>query len=140
MEHCFELGFNPEAGGICKTYDLKSRKPVNTDMPWWSLPETIRAASEMIDFVPKSSYTMLKIIQISSNAFLKTFINPKVHSMAYQTCNAKGTPIDIIPAMPDIDPGYHTGLSIIKFLDIIRNLSDKFETSTIEGGLISRSV
>ena len=40
LKHCFKLGFNPKAGGIVKAYDLRERQPVNTDMPWWSLPET----------------------------------------------------------------------------------------------------
>ena len=36
--------------------------------------------------------------------------------MAYQTRNASGEPTDVIPATPDADPGYHTGLAIIDFL------------------------
>lgn len=117
--HCFQQGFNAEAGGICKSYDLKTRKPVNTDMPWWSLPETIRAAAEMLEFAPESTPAMLKIIEQCSAAFLGKFVNPAVHSMSYQTRGADGRPVDVIPATPDADPGYHTGLSIIEFLNII---------------------
>jgi mannose/cellobiose epimerase-like protein (N-acyl-D-glucosamine 2-epimerase family) len=125
--HCFELGFNSHAGGICKAYDLKSRKPANTDMPWWSLPETIRAAAEMVEFAPESSPLMLTIIEKCSNAFLGNFINTQVHSMAYQTRNAEGLPVDVIPATPDADPGYHTGLSIIAFLDIVNHNLTNFK-------------
>ena len=117
--HCFRQGFNAEAGGICKSYDLITRKPVNTDMPWWSLPETIRAAAEMLEFAPESTPAMLKIIEQCSAAFLGKFVNPAVHSMSYQTRGADGIPVDVIPATPDADPGYHTGLSIIAFLNII---------------------
>lgn len=125
--HCFELGFNPRAGGICKAYDLKTRKPANTDMPWWSLPETIRAAAEMVEFAPESTPVMLTIIEKCSNAFLNNFINPQAHSMAYQTRNADGFPVDVIPATPDADPGYHTGLSIIVFLNIINHNLENFK-------------
>jgi len=37
--------------------------------------------------------------------------------MAYQTIGADGRPVATIPATPDADPGYHTGLSIIDYLD-----------------------
>ena len=117
--HCFRQGFNAQAGGICKSYDLKAHRPVNTDMPWWSLPETIRAAAEMLEFAPESTPAMLKIIEQCSTAFLGKFVNPSVHSMAYQTRGADGRPVDVIPATPDADPGYHTGLSIIAFLNIL---------------------
>ena len=117
--HCFRQGFNAQAGGICKSYDLKTHCPVNTDMPWWSLPETIRTAAEMLEFAPESTPAMLKIIEQCSAAFLGKFVNPAVHSMAYQTRSADGNPVDVIPATPDADPGYHTGLSIIAFLNIV---------------------
>ncbi len=122
ITHCFRQGFNPQAGGICKSYDLKAHRPVNTDMPWWSLPETIRAAAEMLEFAPESTPAMLKIIEQCSAAFLGKFVNPAVHSMAYQTRGADGKPVDVIPATPDADPGYHTGLSIIAFLHILSRL------------------
>ncbi len=42
--------------------------------------------------------------------------------MAYQTVNAQGDPVDVIPATSDADPAYHTGLSIIDFIECIRKL------------------
>ena len=119
LAHCFRQGFNAKAGGICKSFDLNARQPVNTDMPWWSLPETIRAAAEMLEFAPESTPAMLRIIEQCASAFLGTFVNPSVHSMAYQTCGTDGRPVDVIPATPDADPGYHTGLSLIAFLNLL---------------------
>ena len=43
--------------------------------------------------------------------------------MAYQTIDQAGAPVDIIPGMPEADPGYHTGLSIIDFLDLMDELT-----------------
>ena len=40
----FENGYQSQAGGICKSFDLVSRQANNSDMPWWNLPETMRAA------------------------------------------------------------------------------------------------
>ena len=44
LARAFANGFRPTVGGICKTVDLLTRRPVDDTMPWWSLPETIRAA------------------------------------------------------------------------------------------------
>lgn len=120
--HCFQLGFNPKAGGICKAFDLVGRRPVNTDMPWWSLPETMRAGMELLALGVDKKYhrRILKIIALCSNSFLNNYVNPRVYGMAYQTRNAKGRVIDVIPATPDADPGYHTGLSIICFLEKLK--------------------
>jgi len=149
LKHFFTLGFNPQAAGICKAYDLKSRQVLNSDMPWWSLPETIRAAALLTKFSPdqvapegrdrfagvknkiscpnrtrscnlksECETEVLLVIINASNAFMNKFINPDVHLMAWQTRSLAGKPIDLIPATPDADPGYHTGLSIIDFIKI----------------------
>jgi hypothetical protein len=110
------------AGGIVKAFDLVSRTPINSDMPWWSLPETMRAGAELLLLAPQEPRRdeILQAIADCSNAFVRNFVNPKVHLMAYQTVNAQGKPVEVIPATPDADPGYHTGLSIIDFLRCIR--------------------
>jgi mannose/cellobiose epimerase-like protein (N-acyl-D-glucosamine 2-epimerase family) len=114
----FRNGYNTKVGGLCKAFDLLSRKPINSDMPWWNLPETIRAAAEVLVLCPNcpQQSEIFDVLAKSSNAFFKNFVNPKIHLMAYQTINEAGQPIDVIPATADADPGYHTGLSIIDFL------------------------
>jgi hypothetical protein len=121
----FENGFNRRVGGICKAFDLVSRRPFNADMPWWNLPETLRAAAELLLLCPDSDRKgeLLKVLADCSNGFFTRFVNPRVHLMAYQTIGDDGKPREIIPATPDADPGYHTGLSIIDFLDCFRRLS-----------------
>ncbi|MBN1671536.1 MAG: AGE family epimerase/isomerase [Kiritimatiellae bacterium] len=119
----FENGFNRPIGGICKAFDLLSRKPINTDMPWWSLPETLRTCAEMLVLWPEMKHRdkILEALMLCSNAFFKNFVNRDVHLMAYQTVDANGKPVDVVPATPDADPGYHTGLSIIDFLGCVRH-------------------
>jgi hypothetical protein len=118
LVHNFNNGFNRRSGGICKTFDLISRQPVDSNMPWWSLPETIRAASEVLAFVPEDPRKgqILQILKDCADAYLNRYINPSVGCMAYQTRDAQGKVADIPPATPDADPCYHTGLSIIDFL------------------------
>jgi mannose/cellobiose epimerase-like protein (N-acyl-D-glucosamine 2-epimerase family) len=120
----FHNGFNRSIGGMCKAFDLVSRRPINADMPWWNLPETIRAAAELLLFCPHSprKAEILKSLADCSNGFFTRFVNRKVHLMAYQTVGPEGRPVEVIPATPDADPGYHPGLSIIDFLETFRSL------------------
>ncbi len=110
----FELGFNRDALGICKTVDLASRRPVNDDMPWWSLPETIRAAALTMRLCPDVDHDACgEVLRTCHGAFVEKYVNPAVYSLAYQTRNVRGEPVDVIPGCPDVDPCYHTGLSLI---------------------------
>lgn len=119
FKHCYKLGFSPATGGIIKAFDLRRREPINTDMPWWSLPETIRAAAEIFEFTEDAA--ALGILRECTDAFFENYLNPTVHSMAYQTRSGEGKVLEVIPATPDADPGYHTGLSLI---DAIRLLGE----------------
>ncbi len=120
LRHQFQIGFAPGPGGIIKSFDLVSRQPVNTDMPWWSLPETIRAAALTFRFTGDRS--VAEIITRCSHAFFDGYVRPECHQMAVQTRSAEGKVVPVIPATPDADPGYHTNLSIIDALPVIREL------------------
>ena len=120
----FRNGFSPEVGGICKSFDLVSRKPINDEMPWWNLPETMRAAAELMVLYPNCDGRddIIEALVACSNGFMRSFVNPDVHLMAYQTVDRTGKPVDVIPASPDAGPGYHTGLSLIDMLDCLRRI------------------
>jgi len=112
--HHYAIGRNENVGGIIKSFDLQRRKVINSDMPWWSLPETIRAAVLSEKFCNMDN---TEIIRQCSLAFRKYFVNPYQHYFAYQTCNKHGQPVRVIPAVPDLDPGYHTNLSLLDVLN-----------------------
>ena len=111
LTQTFANGYLPGPEGIVKTFDLVSRQHLNTDMPWWNLPETIRAAA--FCWREFSDPICLRIWAACHNAFLGKFIRPEVYLMAIQTRAADGSAIDAIPATADADPGYHTGLSLL---------------------------
>ena len=117
----FDNGYIPGPKGISKAFDLAGRCHLNTDMPWWNLPETIRAATLCLDSATgeQERSTCLSIIQSCHNAF-REFTRPDLHLMAYQTRDAEGQPVSVIPATADADPGYHTGLSLLDAIDAIR--------------------
>lgn len=112
--HHYALGRQEPVGGIIKSFDLQSRRVINSDMPWWSLPETIRAAALAEKFCNMDNSS---IIGECSDAFVKNFTNVGQHCFAYQTCSRDGQPVRVIPAVPDLDPGYHTNLSLIDVLN-----------------------
>ena len=120
----FRNGFRKDVGGICKTFDLVSRKPVNDDMPWWPLPEAMRAASLLLLLCPEHPRRaeIAEAAQSCARAFFVGFRSP-VPGLFIQTRAADGKPSAAIPATPDADPGYHTGLSLI---DVINACEDNF--------------
>ena len=124
MPHILQQNFangSQSTGGICKTYDLLARKAVNSDMPWWSLPETIRAASACwaISQDNAEQAACLRIASVCHNAFVMHYVRPELQLMAVQTRDVDGNVVDVIPGTSDADPGYHTGLSLIDCLNII---------------------
>lgn len=118
----FANGFVPEAGGICVQFDLLARRRVGELMPWWCLPETIRAAALAwrIAKDQQEAAEALGILAACHNAFTRHYVRPDLRLMAYQSRSTSGQPVAVIPATADADPGYHTGLSL---LDVLRALA-----------------
>ncbi len=178
----FENGFVKELGGICKSVDLISREIINPEMPWWSLPETIRSAiflynsyandcnltrriinpdkskdtspiaadestacrysstpepmnfdksddiKNIVSETPiddKNIKIFSKIFSACHNAFIEHYIVEDCHLLAIQSRNGTGNISNAIPAIPDIDPCYHTCLSLADCTAIIDNLIAK---------------
>ncbi len=103
--------------GIVKAFDLNSRRALNTDMPWWSLPETMRAAalgaSEALTRGEGECAELESIFGHCWNAFSSHYVRRDRGLMAVQCLDKRGALATAIPATPDADPGYHTGLSLI---------------------------
>ncbi len=123
LERNFDNGYFPGPRGLSKGFDLVSRTHVNTDMPWWNLPETIRAAAYCLVQTDDEGERAicLRVFRDAHNALLH-YLRPDLHLMAYQTRDAAGHPVDLIPATADADPGYHTGLSLIDAIGVIESL------------------
>lgn len=120
----FTNGCSSQGYGLAKAYDVAAHRVLNDQMPWWSLPETMRGAIECLalyrdDTAKRRPFE--QIVAACSNAFARYFVRPDLHLMAYQTIGPDGRPVDAIPATPDADPAYHTGLSLIDGLDVLRD-------------------
>ena len=110
----FENGYKPDPGGVVKTFDLTNRRPLNDDMPWWPLPEAIRAAWLLMRLAPDhpARLRLCQAAEACADAFF-TGYRTAIPGVFLQTRDRHGAPSGSIPATPDADPCYHTGLSLI---------------------------
>jgi len=117
----FNHGYN--GIGLALYLNLASMEPLSDVCPWWSLPETIRATSLAYEYC-NSNHRMkirgpelMRIWQRSEQAFFDSYwrADPPI---AYQSLGSDG-PLDYVPATPDLDPGYHTGLSLLAAIESV---------------------
>ncbi|MEI6165645.1 MAG: AGE family epimerase/isomerase [bacterium] len=118
----FANGFQRPVGGICKTFDLVTRSSVNKDMPWWPLPEAMRAAALLLRLAPDHPRRaeLAAAAADCARSLFGPFRSP-VSGLFLQTRDSRGEPSRVIPATPDADPGYHTGLCLIDFVKTMEN-------------------
>ena len=103
----FKAGF---AGpGLCLSVSAATGDRLSPYYPWWPLPETVRAAALL--FRRTRGEEVLEAWQAAHDAFFSHYWRDEAR-LAYQTRTADG-PVDYVPATPDLDPGYHTGLSFL---------------------------
>lgn len=100
-------GFGPQ--GIALSVSARDGRVLNPICPWWPLPEAIRAAALLHARRPDEA--ALALWRRADDAFFRLFWRgrPPV------ACQARGPddPLDYVPATPDLDPGYHTGLGLL---------------------------
>jgi hypothetical protein len=123
IDVAFNTGFN--GTGLLLTVDIPTRVATSDICPWWSLPECIRAAS--LGYELTGSGKMLEIWKTAHAAFFRNYwrYTPPV---AYQALSNVG-PVDIVPATPDLDPGYHTGLGLLCAIEATDRYSHKHPTA-----------
>jgi hypothetical protein len=63
-------------------------------------------------FESTGSDRVLAVWRAAHEAFFRNYWRGEP-PIAYQTMTADG-PVDYVPATPDLDPGYHTGLSLMQ--------------------------
>jgi len=103
----FEAGF--KGPGIALSVSVETGEALSPNCPWWSLPETIRSAALVYERTGNAA--ALDVWRRADDAFFTNYWRGRP-PLAYQTMTASG-PIDFVPATPDLDPGYHTGLSLL---------------------------
>lgn len=105
--------------GIALAVSVATGAPLSRYCPWWSLPETIRSAA--LCFERTGNAETLRVWQSAHDAFFTHYWRSEP-AIAYQTLTADG-PVDFVPATPDLDPGYHTGLSLLAAIEVAGRLA-----------------
>ncbi|HQZ11751.1 MAG TPA: hypothetical protein PK286_02600 [Devosia sp.] len=100
--------------GIALSISADTGQVLNPLCPWWSLPETIRSAA--LCYARTGNPEALAVWKEAHGAFFTRYWRGEP-ALAYQTMNQDG-PIDFVPATPDLDPGYHTGLSLLAAIEV----------------------
>lgn len=106
----FDKGF--VGPGIASAISVSTGAALTPNCPWWSLPEAIRAAA--LAHCRTRSQQSLRIWETAHRAFFEHYWRG-TPPIAYQTMTKEG-PVDFVPATPDLDPAYHTGLSLLAAL------------------------
>lgn len=116
-----EHGWNKKHPGIYKTIDAISGTPVNDNMPWWILPETMLAL--VLSYESTRDGVFLELFKQAHNAYFTRYMNPKTSFGPYQNIDGKtGKPVDVVPACKFQDPEYHSGKNLLTITEVIKRL------------------
>ena len=96
--------------GIALYLSAKTGQPLSPYFPWWPMPEAIRACSLAVYL--DDTLELQSLWQQCDSRFFTNYWQMYT-GFAFQTCDVSG-PVDFVPATPDLDPGYHTGLSLLR--------------------------
>jgi hypothetical protein len=103
--------------GIALSLSSKTGQANSRYYPWWQMPEAIRATA--IGYKLIGDESLINLWQKADAAFFNNYWQSE-RGFAYQTRTKEG-PIDYVPATPDLDPGYHTGLSLLAAIRAIQD-------------------
>ena len=113
-ETSWRLGRAP-CGGIVRGMEGRSGATLAPHCPWWSSFETVRTFTEIFlaseDAAARAR--ALDIIEQTLDCIDRVYLAPSETGIPVQTVAPDGRVVDFIPATPDIDPGYHTGIPLM---------------------------
>jgi len=118
-----KAGFCEQQEGIFKAVNNRTGEIINDDMPWWNLPEAMRAAlfAAKATSCPDTRRECIDIYAKCHNAYFRHYLNPDMMLFPFQTRSGKsGQVLNCAPAIPEGDPLYHSNIS---FLDILSRLA-----------------
>jgi hypothetical protein len=110
-----EFGFNDRHPGIFKLVNNSDGVPIDANMPWWNLPETMRAAVRAVRVADvETGKQCLRLYARCHNAYFSQYLNRENMLFPFQTISGKtGQVVDIVPALPEGDPLYHANLTLL---------------------------
>ena len=112
-------GLNQQHPGIVKSFDLHTGQPIDSRMPWWSLPETMLALLLALERTGDSACSCERYREVN-NAYVRRYLNPRTGYGPYQTLDGDtGRPLDAAPACKFQDPEFHSGKNLLSCIDVL---------------------
>jgi hypothetical protein len=111
------LNVGLQGPGIALSLSAKTGDALSPYYPWWPIPEAIRAC--MLGIQLTGDQQLFSYLQQADTAFFSNYWQSG-QRFAYQTRTLDG-PVDFVPATPDLDPGYHTGLSLLAAIRVLQS-------------------
>lgn len=121
----YALGYDHTHGGMYQAVEPRSGNVLNSDLPWWCLPEAMRAAAHVATAAeePQLRHRALEILQTASNDYFLHYPNPAMRLFPFRTRSGEtGRVKNLMPVVPEADPLYHTNLAIIDMLAVFDRL------------------
>ncbi len=112
----FKLSYKKGFGFYLLT-DAVSQKTADSVMPWWKVAEGARACFLVSDLTDKKQDWFMKKGFELLKVFEKKYVGQSPIKIAVQMLDSNGKPVMNVPLNPDIDAGFHTGLSFISVYD-----------------------
>lgn len=131
-------GFNQRLGGMYKAVDNRTGKPIDASMPWWNLPETMRAALFAFQASPETSLQeeCLRVFAACHNAYFVHYLNRANMLFPFQTRSGEsGQVLDAAPAVPEGDPLYHSNLCFLDMMPVLGGVQATDVCWTGRGGV-----
>ncbi|MFA6366215.1 MAG: hypothetical protein WCX13_03400 [Candidatus Hydrogenedentales bacterium] len=115
-----EMGRAPH-GGIVRSVDAQTGEILSGNCPWWSSFEAARTFAELYLVTRDEGKKRYCVEQIKSylDCIERVYRKPSAIGIPVQTVSFSGEVVPIIPATPDIDAGYHTGMPLLDVYEII---------------------
>ena len=114
-------------GGIVRSVDAETLEVLNGACPWWSSFEAARTFGEI--YADSRDEPLKERCLEKIRSYLRcikdVYIAPSALGIPVQTVSLDGRILAIIPATPDIDAGYHTGIPLL----------DLYEIAGVSGGV-----
>ncbi|MBO4392925.1 MAG: hypothetical protein J5800_01160 [Spirochaetales bacterium] len=113
------------AFGLNRTYGIVGMKDgrtgdvINPNMTWWGVAEAVRSCFLSNELLGGNSQWFTGKGKLLLDSFSRYFLGASKCPIAVQTLGSDGKPVPVVPSTPDLDAGFHTGLSFIGAYDSI---------------------
>lgn len=118
IDTCYELSF-VEKYGFHMWTDGLTGNPIDSRMGWWEVAEAMRGDILTSSITKRNSDVLFEKGLELMDIFQKQYVSKSPIGIAVQQLEPDGSAVKTVPNNPDIDAGYHTGLTHIAVFNLL---------------------